>query len=136
MATNTIIDGTGLTLGTPGYTLSTSATPWTGANVTWTSPATWTTSDNFTISNGSTVSPSGTIALKGDNADIDINGKSMKDWMEKVEERLNLLSPNPELESEWEELKQLGEQYRALEKHINEKMKTWKKISATDGDNC
>lgn len=82
-----------------------------------------------------TVKPSGTLTLKGENADIDINGKSMKEWMEKVEERLNLLSVNPELEDEWEDLKQLGEQYRALEKHIQEKMKTWSKLKAQDNDN-
>jgi hypothetical protein len=34
------------------------------------------------------------------------------------------------LESEWEELKALGEQYRALEQHIQEKMATWDKLKA------
>jgi hypothetical protein len=28
------------------------------------------------------------------------------------------LQPNPELEAEWSELQDLGEQYRKLEKHI------------------
>jgi hypothetical protein len=78
---------------------------------------------------------SGLISVKGEHADIDINGKSMKAWMEKVEDRLNLLCVNPELESEWEELKQLGKQYQDLENHIKEKMNTWKKIKAQDNDN-
>lgn len=55
--------------------------------------------------------------------------------MEQIEQRLNILTVNPELESEWKELKQLGEQYRALEKHIQEKMKTWAKLKAQDNDN-
>jgi len=67
----------------------------------------------------------GKLVLKGENADIDINGASLKDFMTRVEERLALLSPNPKLESEWAELKALGDQYRKLEKEIQEKMKTW-----------
>ena len=81
------------------------------------------------------IGDSGKISLQGKNADIDINGKSMKDWMEKVEERLNLLTVNPDLESDWEELRELGKQYRALEKRIKEKMETWRKLNANDGDN-
>lgn len=67
----------------------------------------------------------GKLVLKGENADIDINGASLKDFMTRVEERLALLSPNPKLESEWAELKALGDQYRKLEKEIQDKMKTW-----------
>jgi hypothetical protein len=133
MATNTHI-GTTLTDGTalPSYTVN---TPISGSNITWASPATWTTGDNFTINPRLSVKPSGTIELKGEDADIDINGKSMKEWMEKVEQRLNLLSVNPELESEWEELQELGDQYRALEQRIKDKMETWKRLQADDQSN-
>jgi hypothetical protein len=52
-----------------------------------------------------------------------------------VEQRLAILTPNPDLEKEWNELKQLGDQYRALEKHINEKMTTWNILNQkTDDD--
>jgi hypothetical protein len=51
------------------------------------------------------VSQGGSIEIKGEDADIKINGKSMKTWMEAVEERLNILTPNPELEKDWDELR-------------------------------
>jgi hypothetical protein len=71
------------------------------------------------------VNQSGTIEIKGEDADIKINGKSMKTWMEAVEERLNILTPNPELEAEWDELQELGERYRALERKCKEKAQMW-----------
>lgn len=71
------------------------------------------------------MSTSNGIDIKGDNADIKINGVSMKGWMEKVEERLAILRPNEKLEDKWAELKELGEQYRALEKEILEKQQVW-----------
>ena len=70
------------------------------------------------------------MALNGNGADIDINGKSLKDWMEKVEERLNILTPNPELEKEWDELRRLGERYRKLEKKCKEKAEVWNKLKS------
>ena len=72
--------------------------------------------------------PSGKIQIRGEEADIDINGKSMKAWMEKVEERLNILTPNPELEKDWDDLRKLGERYRKLEKKCKEKAEVWKKL--------
>jgi hypothetical protein len=71
------------------------------------------------------VNQSGTIEIKGEDADIKINGKSMKTWMEAVEERLNILTPNPELEKDWDELQELGERYRALEQKCREKAQMW-----------
>ena len=76
------------------------------------------------------LSASGKMALKGDGADIDINGKSLKNWMEKVEERLNILTPNPELEQEWDDLRRLGERYRKLEKKCKEKAEVWNKLKS------
>jgi flagellar motility protein MotE (MotC chaperone) len=70
------------------------------------------------------------MSLRGDNADLDINGKSLNGWMEKVEERLNILIPNPELEKEWDDLRRLGERYRKLEKKCKEKAEVWKKLKA------
>ena len=93
---------------------------------------TTTTSPWLNVSNGGTgssptmaVNPSGTIEIKGEDADIKINGKSMVTWMEKVEERLNILTPNPELEADWDDLRKLGNRYRALEKKCREKAQMW-----------
>jgi hypothetical protein len=68
---------------------------------------------------------SGKISLTGDKADIEVNGKSLMKVLEGLEERLNLLTPNVELESDWEELAELGQKYRELETKIKEKVRTW-----------
>ena len=95
--------------------------------VTWnTTPNVWTTI-SATGTNAHT-NQAGKLTLQGENADVDINGKSMKAWMEKVEERLNILTPNPELEKEWDELRRLGERYRKLEKKCKEKAKMWEEL--------
>jgi hypothetical protein len=70
------------------------------------------------------------IQLDGEGADIKINGWSLIDAIQKIEERLNILHPNTELEAEWEELRALGEQYRKLEQHIKDKQATWDKLKA------
>lgn len=74
--------------------------------------------------------PNGRLSLKGEHADIDVNGKSFVGWMKKVEQRLNMLEPNPGMETEWEQLKQLGDQYRNLEKICEEKSMIWQKLAA------
>ena len=74
------------------------------------------------------VEQSGQIDIKGEKADIRINGKSMNKWMEQVEQRLNILSPNPELEKEWDDLRRLGERYRKLEKKCQDKAKMWEAL--------
>ena len=73
----------------------------------------------------STVNNSGTLSLKGENADVDINGVSLKDFIQRIEQRLALLTPDTRLEAEWEELRELGDQYRKLEQEINARMKTF-----------
>jgi hypothetical protein len=74
------------------------------------------------------VEQSGQIDIRGEKADIRINGKSMNKWMEQVEQRLNILSPNPELEKEWDDLRRLGERYRKLEKKCQEKAQMWEAL--------
>ena len=104
--------GAATVFGGTGYTYTTNTTsPWiaTGTNISPTMQ----------------VNQSGTIEIKGEDADIKINGKSMVTWMEAVEERLNILTPNPELEKDWDELQELGERYRALEKKCKEKAQMW-----------
>jgi hypothetical protein len=70
------------------------------------------------------------IRLDGPEADIEINGESMIGMLRAIEQRLNILQPNETLESEWKELKALGEQYRALEQHILAKQATWDRLTA------
>jgi len=60
-----------------------------------------------------------------DEGDIKLGDQSLKEFMSKVEERLNILHPNPELEEKWEALRELGDKYRQLEKELQEKEKMW-----------
>ena len=70
------------------------------------------------------------IKLDGEGADIEVNGWSLVDAIQRIEERLNILHPNDKLEAEWAELRALGDQYRRLEKHIQEKQATWDRLKA------
>jgi hypothetical protein len=69
--------------------------------------------------------PSGRITLQGPNADIEVNGESLMTMLHRIEERLNILTPNKELEADWDQLRELGEQYRALEKKLSEQGEMW-----------
>ena len=94
---------------------------------------------NLTISsaklNPSTISQSGVMELRGEKADIVVNGQSLMSMMQQIQERLNILTVNADLETEWDELRELGRQYRELEQHIKDKMATWQKLKAQDQDN-
>lgn len=114
---------------TPSYTINNSVLP----NTIWTTTTTGTGSGyNWSgvggVNNGTMIGAGGKMSLNGADADVDINGKSLKNWMEKVEERLNILTPNPELEKDWDDLRKLGERYRKLEKKCKEKAEVWKKL--------
>jgi hypothetical protein len=65
------------------------------------------------------------ISIK-EGGDIKIAGKSLSDAIEKIEARLGILNPNPELEDRWERLRDLRKQYIDLEKDLLEKEKLMK----------
>jgi len=121
-----------VTLGNIAFSSGTSSTYTLGAggshaNAVWTTTGT-TTGHNWSAIGA--VQPSATISLKGKNADIDIDGKSLVKWMEAMEERMNWMQPNPELEKEWDELKELGDQYRKLEAQCRDKAAMWDKLKS------
>lgn len=69
-----------------------------------------------------------TLSVKGDadfEGEVTIKGKKLTEMFEKIEERLAILHPNPELEDRWDELKELGKRYKELEQEIIEKEKVW-----------
>ena len=111
---------------TIGSTTHTSATGINVSSPVWT---TNTTAGQFSFT-GQNIQPNNTVHIKGKDADLLINDKSLKTWMEKVEERLNILTPNPEMEKEWDDLRKLGERYRKLEKKCKEKSDMWNKLKA------
>lgn len=68
------------------------------------------------------------LDVRGDanfEGDVKIKGKSITEALDKIEQRLALLTPNAELENKWDELKELGDRYRELEKQILDKQKMW-----------
>jgi hypothetical protein len=105
----------------------------TGSNTIWTTNTT--AAGSFTIGPnysavGTQLDQNGRMSLRGENADLDINGKSMLQWMQKVEERLNILTPNSDLEKDWDDLRKLGERYRKLEKKCKQKAEMWTKLKS------
>ena len=70
------------------------------------------------------------IRLEGADADIEINGVSLWATMQEIANRLNIMHVNPELETQWQELRALGEQYRKLEQHILDKQATFDRVRA------
>ena len=73
---------------------------------------------------------SGKITLDGDNADIEINGRSLMQILDGLEQRLGLLRCREDLEADWSELKALGDQYRAMVKSIEEKTQMWNTLKS------
>jgi hypothetical protein len=129
---STTISGGGYTL-SPGYGAAPNVSITTGSN---TGPYTMSaTGGPFTINSGAgTGYPWATnstkIQLDGKDADIKVNGWSLVDAIQKIEQRLNILHPNTELEAEWEELRALGNKYRELEQQIKDKQATWDRLKA------
>ena len=101
----------------------------TNSNVSISQP--WVTTTNgtggYTWAN-LTEPQSGRLTLQGPNADIEVNGESLMTMLHRIEERLNILTPNKKLEAEWDQLRELGEQYRELEKKLNEQSKMWETL--------
>jgi hypothetical protein len=101
-----------------------------GANIGY-SNTMWTTgTSGFNGTSAAELNQSGMLSLKGKNADIDINGKSLMKTLEALEDRLNMLVPNTELEKEWDDLRRLGNRYRKLEAKCREKAEMWNKLKS------
>lgn len=62
------------------------------------------------------------VEIKGEG-DLKIGDRSMKEFMDKVEDQLAILRPAPELEEKWDKLKELRRQYEECKKDIIEKQK-------------
>jgi hypothetical protein len=111
------------------YTVTTGAFPNAAVGGGFSAGTGWTTGTNtapwFTQSN---TAPK--INLDGEGADIVVNGSSLVDAINSIKDRLNCLQINPALEAEWDQLRDLGDQYRKLEQHIRDKQATWDKLKA------
>ena len=99
-----------------------------------TTPYVYTTNGTagYTINSNPTtvhIDADGLTMKKG--ADIKIGGKSLSEAIDKIEQRLAILTPNPELESRWKQLQELREQYVEMERDLLEKEKLMKILKET-----
>jgi hypothetical protein len=71
-------------------------------------------------STSATTTAKGQLKLEGSDADIFVQGKSMKAWMESIERRLSILEPNPELQEKYAALQAAYDHYKTLESLLYE----------------
>jgi len=86
---------------------------------------------NGTSDNNWGYKPTPNLTVCGDTkiqGELTVGGKNISQTLEKIEERLAILYPNLELESKWDKLRELRNQYIELEKEIIEKEKIWNTI--------
>jgi hypothetical protein len=117
---------------TPYYTVNTTSTSASGAYLVSNGSGynTWAT----TSLNGQTDLKPNSLQVQGKSefeadanflGDLKLQGKSLKDSLDKIEERLAILHPNEELEEKWDNLRGLRKMYMELEAEIIEKEKMW-----------
>jgi len=107
------------------YDLTSSIT-WPSANVTVPNNS-WSDISNISIQR---LNPSNKISLNGKDADIEINGESLCDMIRSIQDRLNILCPDPEMEAEWDELRELRQAYDAKLAQCREKSEMWKALKS------
>ena len=74
----------------------------------------------------------GKMRISGDDADIEINGISLKQTLKDIQQRMAILQPNPELEKEFKELREIRQQYIKLERNLLEKKEMWETLNKDD----
>ena len=69
--------------------------------------------------------PSSKITLTGDDADIEINGESVVGVLKEIRDRLGIIQVSEAMEAEWDELRELRQQYEAKLAECREKSEAW-----------
>lgn len=113
-------------------TITLDSTSWQTGSISAPSTLTWTQPyDNYSITGGNwsndssvNINTSG-VEIK-DGGDLKIGDRSMKEFMDRVEDQLAILRPAPELEEKWDKLKELRRQYEECKQDILEKEKIMK----------
>ena len=106
-----------ITLGTGTSTLNMANVYYTGVNGT-TSSSTYTIPSGTWGSLGTTATNSGSIHVQGDahfDSDIKIKGRSLIDFIETLEKRLAILTPDPKKLEKYEALQKAYKHYKMLE---------------------
>jgi hypothetical protein len=114
-------------------TITLDSTSWQTGSITSANTLTWTQPyDGYTVTGGpwNSHDPSVNISTNGveimGEGDLKIGDRSLKDFMDKVEDQLAILRPAPELEEKWDKLKELRRQYEECKQDILEKEKLMK----------
>ena len=113
---------------TGNYTIGVSGANGTSASdLTWVGTS-WTTAPV-------TITQSATIDLKGKDADVIINGESLKETLQAIKDALKIpgrIQQDAKLEESFQELRQLREQYEQSVKDYKEKQKVWETLKNQD----
>jgi hypothetical protein len=70
----------------------------------------------------------GNVTVKG----IRVKGRDLTDWIETVDSRLGLLHIDAALETEFDELRALGDAYREAERRFTEQKRVYEILKNTD----
>jgi hypothetical protein len=70
--------------------------------------------------------------VKITDSDIELDGLSMRQTLLDLQSRLAIMTPNPKLEQEFEELRECADRYRELEKKFLEQKAIWETLKRTD----
>lgn len=108
-----ITTGTGGAVGATGQTLT-----YNGTSASYN----WNTISVDPNLQGNTLKVMGDADISGE---LKVQGVSLSDRLDKIEEKLAILRPNEELEAKWENLRGLRKAYMELEKEIIEKQAMW-----------
>jgi hypothetical protein len=87
----------------------------------------WSVATNSTAT-PMTVNQSGRITLTGDNADLDINGISLNETLQAIQNELRIpgrIKRDLQLEKEFEELNEAAKHYNTLLEKYQEQKKVW-----------
>jgi hypothetical protein len=82
---------------------------------------TYTNNPTMSTNNGVTTM-SQDVEIKGN---LKVNGTDIGGLLARIEEKLAIYRPEPELEEKWEELRELSKRYKELVADIREKEKIW-----------
>jgi hypothetical protein len=75
---------------------------------------------NWASTNSAKITTKGHLHLEGEDADIVMNGVSLKEILNGITDRLSILQPKPELLAKYANLREAYEHYKTLEKLLSD----------------
>jgi len=93
----------------------------------------------FSVGNASAIKPANGLQVSGNavfRGKVIVEGVDLMEALAKIEKRLGILRTNSELEQQFQELKDLGDKYRELEKEFSEKWECWNVLRQPNNDDA